>query len=71
MGTAGLANHVLQRTAAEQTKAVFEPLRQRLTDAATKLEEQIPLSADFGATEEQLDKAKEILEQAKTRQNAA
>lgn len=48
-----------------ETKAVFGPLRQRITDAVAKLEEQIALSesgADDGdGSAEQLAKAREVL----------
>lgn len=54
-----------QRQAVNETKAVFGPLRQRITDAVAKLEEQIALSesgADGGdGSAEQLAKAREVL----------
>ena len=52
-----------QRTAIEETKAVFPPLRQRIEDALAKLQER--LEADGGRTsEEESTKAKQIIEEA-------
>lgn len=56
-----------------ETKAVFEPLRKRITDAVAKLEEQIALSeseADKGSAE-QLAKAKETFTQGQEALKAA
>ncbi|KAK3394148.1 tubulin binding cofactor A [Podospora didyma] len=51
-----------EKTALEETKAVFGPLGERIADAVQKLEEQIAISESDGtATEEQLNKAKEAL----------
>lgn len=63
----GNAEFVLkqQRTAVEQTRAVFAPLRQRIADAVAKLEEQIALSDDTGAHSADLASAKAVLAQAK------
>ncbi|KAK0734074.1 tubulin binding cofactor A [Lasiosphaeria miniovina] len=58
------AEYVLkqEKTALEETKAVFGPLGVRITDAVQKLEEQIAISESDGtASEEQLNKAKEAL----------
>ena len=53
-----------QRTAIEETKAVFPPLRQRIEDALAKLEDR--LEADGGsASEEEVSKAKNTIEEAK------
>ncbi|KAL2260660.1 hypothetical protein VTK26DRAFT_5263 [Humicola hyalothermophila] len=52
-----------EKTALEETKAVFGPLRQRIADAVAKLEEQIAISESDGTgSEEELKKAKEALE---------
>jgi len=54
----------VQRTAIEETKAVFPPLRQRIEDALAKLEDR--LEADGGsASEAEVTKAKQIIEEAK------
>jgi tubulin-specific chaperone A len=58
-----------QKQAIEQTKAVFEPLRQRIDDAVAKLESQIELREKSGAPEAELEQAKAALleaQQAKT-----
>ncbi|KAH6650810.1 tubulin binding cofactor A [Chaetomium tenue] len=52
-----------EKTALDETKAVFEPLRQRISDAVDKLEEQIAIAESDGTgPEEELKKAKEALE---------
>lgn len=54
-----------QKQAAEETKNVFGPLRSRISDAVSKLEEQIAIgesSGDAGA-EAELVKAREVLKQ--------
>ena len=51
-----------QKTAIEETKAVFPPLRQRITDAIHKLEDQLEGGA---GSEEEVKKAKEVIESAK------
>ncbi|KAK4151469.1 tubulin binding cofactor A [Chaetomidium leptoderma] len=52
-----------EKTALQETKAVFEPLRKRITDAVDKLEEQIAISESDGTgPEEELKKAREALE---------
>ncbi|KAG7293091.1 hypothetical protein NEMBOFW57_003137 [Staphylotrichum longicolle] len=51
-----------EKTALDETKAVFEPLRRRIADAVEKLEEQIAISESDGTgSEEELAKAKEAL----------
>lgn len=45
-----------------ETEKVFKPLRQRISAAVEKLEEQIALSESEGASGEELDKAKAALE---------
>jgi tubulin-specific chaperone A len=46
----------------EETKAVFAPLRKRISDAVQKLEEQIAISeSGEAAAEGELEKAKEAL----------
>lgn len=51
--------------AVQQTKAVFEPLKQRISDAVAKLEEQIALREDDSAAEKELEQARSVLVQAK------
>ncbi|KAL1878642.1 tubulin folding cofactor A [Diaporthe australafricana] len=62
------AEYVLkqEKQAAEETRNVFGPLRNRITDAISKLEEQIAIgesSADDDAAGAELAKAKEALKQ--------
>lgn len=55
-----------EQTALEETKKVFGPLVERITEAVQKLEEQIAISESDGtAPEEELKKAKEALEAGK------
>jgi hypothetical protein len=54
-----------QRTAIEETKAVFPPLRQRITDALQKLEDQLEATESNGASADEVTKAKEVIAQAK------
>jgi len=56
---------LLQRAAIEETKAVFPPLRQRITDALQKLEDRLQGVQEGGAAEAEITKAKEVIEQAK------
>ncbi|KAK0387628.1 hypothetical protein NLU13_3874 [Sarocladium strictum] len=51
------------RTAVEQTKAVFAPLRKRIEDAVTRLEEQIAIGEENGANETELEAAKQVLKE--------
>ena len=52
-----------QKTALEETKTVFGPLLNRITEAVQKLEEQIAIAESEGnASEDDLKKAKEALE---------
>lgn len=44
-----------------ETQAVFGPLRQRIEEAVSKLEEQIALSESEGAEGASLEKAREVL----------
>jgi tubulin-specific chaperone A len=44
-----------------ETEAVFEPLRQRIEEAVSKLEEQIALSESEAAELASLEKAREVL----------
>ncbi|KAF4455462.1 tubulin binding cofactor A [Fusarium austroafricanum] len=60
-----------QQTALEQTKAVFEPLRQKIAVAVEKLEEQLALSEQLNTLEEQVQQAKEALAKAKATENGA
>lgn len=53
-----------QRAAIEETKAVFPPLRERITDALKKLEEQLEAGQASGASEEEITKAKEVIKSA-------
>ncbi|OIW34560.1 tubulin binding cofactor A [Coniochaeta ligniaria NRRL 30616] len=57
------AEYVLkqEKAAAAETQAVFGPLRQRIEEAVSKLEEQIALSESEGATDAALEKAREVL----------
>jgi len=54
-----------ERTAIEETKAVFPPLRQRITDALAKLEDQLEAGQAGGANEEEVKKAQEVIKLAK------
>ncbi|KAH6853711.1 tubulin binding cofactor A [Chaetomium sp. MPI-CAGE-AT-0009] len=59
------ADYILKQenTALAETKAVFEPLRKRISDAVEKLEEQIAIAESDGTgSEEELKKAKDALE---------
>ncbi|TLS25912.1 hypothetical protein PpBr36_07665 [Pyricularia pennisetigena] len=59
-------------TAIQETERVFEPLRVKIDEAVRKLEEQIALSESKEHTPaEDLKKANEALESAKTQQNGA
>lgn len=60
-----LTLHPPQRAAIEETKAVFPPLRQRITDALQKLEDQIEVAQQSGASPEEIAKAKNVIDQAK------
>ncbi|KAJ4297127.1 tubulin folding cofactor A [Collariella sp. IMI 366227] len=52
-----------EKTALDETKAVFAPLKRRIADAVDKLEEQIAISESDGTgSEEELKKAREALE---------
>lgn len=55
----------MQKQAMEETKGVFGPLRNRITDAIAKLEEQMAIAESEGAesSAEELAKAKEMLKQ--------
>lgn len=50
-----------QKTAVEETKAVFGPLRQKIADAVAKLEERV----EEGGDEKEIEKAREVLKSAK------
>ncbi|KAG5993201.1 hypothetical protein E4U52_002134 [Claviceps spartinae] len=52
------------KTAVEQTKAVFGPLKQRIGEAVVKLEDQIALAEEAGGAEG-LENAKKVLGEAK------
>ncbi|KHO00028.1 Tubulin binding cofactor A [Metarhizium album ARSEF 1941] len=56
----------VQKTAVEQTKAVFGPLRDRIAAAVTKLEDQIALAEEAGGSED-LENAKKVLGQARAK----
>ncbi|PHH59016.1 hypothetical protein CDD81_3942 [Ophiocordyceps australis] len=58
------------RTAVEQTKAVFAPLRTRIAEAVAKLEEGVAASEQTGENAGDLEQAKSVLAQAKTSQAA-
>ncbi|KAK6087361.1 tubulin-specific chaperone [Seiridium cupressi] len=54
-----------EQKALEETKAVFGPLKQRITEATQRLEEQIAtVEGDQDVNQEELAKAKEILASA-------
>ncbi|KAF5654263.1 tubulin binding cofactor A [Fusarium sp. NRRL 25303] len=57
-----------QQTALEQTKAVFQPLRQKIAVAVEKLAEQLAESEELNAPEDQVVQAKEALVKAKATQ---
>ncbi|KJZ78762.1 hypothetical protein HIM_02153 [Hirsutella minnesotensis 3608] len=54
-----------EKTAVEETKAVFGPLRERIDAAVAKLEEQIAVSEHTVANPDELDQARAVLGQAK------
>lgn len=54
-----------QQAAIEETKAVFPSLRKRIADALEKLEEQLEVGEEKGATEQEIAKAKEVIAEAK------
>jgi len=60
-----------EQVAAEETRAVFGPLRKRIEDAVMKLEEQIAAGDDSGASAEELSAAKEVLAQSKASSNGS
>ncbi|CEJ90506.1 hypothetical protein VHEMI06289 [[Torrubiella] hemipterigena] len=53
-----------QQTAAEQTRAVFGPLKKRIEDAVAKLQDQITAADETVSPGAELDAAKAILAQA-------
>ncbi|PHH88788.1 hypothetical protein CDD83_7051 [Cordyceps sp. RAO-2017] len=54
-----------QRTAVEQTKAVFGPLKKRLDEAVAALEDQVAASEETGTHAADLEQAKSTLQKAK------
>lgn len=54
-----------QQAAIEETKAVFPSLRKRIADALERLEEQLEVAEEKGATEQEIAKAQEIFTEAK------
>ena len=54
-----------QRTALEETKAVFPPLRQRIEDAVNKLEDQLETAKENSGPEAEIEKATEVIANAK------
>jgi tubulin-specific chaperone A len=56
-----IANTPPQQKAMEETKAVFEPLRQRIAEAVLKLEENIAVAESESSATDQIEKAKEAL----------
>lgn len=56
-----------QRTAIAETKAVFEPLLQRIEDALEKLSDLVEAAGDNQAKPEEVEKAKEVILVAKER----
>lgn len=66
-GLGRVADWLAQRTAIEQTKAIFAPLRKRIEEAIAKLEEQIDVGEggnDVSAGD--LEHARAVLKEAKT-----
>ncbi|KAL3419215.1 tubulin-specific chaperone Rbl2 [Phlyctema vagabunda] len=55
-----------ERTAIEETKAVFPPLRERIADALAKLEDQLETAQENEGNPEEITKAKDVVAQAKT-----
>ena len=66
------ADSLPQKQAMDETKNVFGPLRNRITDAVLKLEEQIAISESSAeeAADTELVKAKEVLTQGQNTLNA-
>lgn len=58
-------DEISQQTAVEQTKAVFAPLRERIVVAVERLEEQLAMSEQLGASGDEVQQAKEALAKAK------
>jgi len=58
-----------QQLAVEQTKAVFEPIKQRLAEATIKLEEQTAEGGQGDAAEAEMEQAREVLAQVKADKN--
>ncbi|CAG8949465.1 hypothetical protein HYFRA_00007695 [Hymenoscyphus fraxineus] len=54
-----------ERTAIEETRAVFPPLRQRIEDALEKLKDQLEAGQANGASEAEITAATETIENAK------
>lgn len=55
---------VCKRTAIAETKAVFEPLLQRIEDALGKLEDKLEVEGE-GGNEVEVKKGREVVELAK------
>ncbi|KAI1466906.1 tubulin binding cofactor A [Daldinia caldariorum] len=55
-----------EQKAVDETRAVFEPLNQRIEEAVQRLEEQIATAEGEDAPAEEIAKAKEALELAKS-----
>jgi tubulin-specific chaperone A len=64
-----IADGFKQRTALEETKKVFPPLRQRIADAVAKLEDQIEVGEENAAPAEEISKAKDTVANAKAALN--
>jgi tubulin-specific chaperone A len=56
---------VAQQKAAEETRGIFGPLRQRIEEAVGKLEEQIAIAEGANGSADELEKAKEMLKKVK------
>ncbi|KAI1000799.1 hypothetical protein K3495_g7397 [Podosphaera aphanis] len=54
-----------ERTAIEETRAVFSPLKQRVVDAMQKLEDLLDAKSGQEIDEDSVKKAKDVLESAK------
>lgn len=63
-GGSGVGGGRAQQKAAEETRAVFGPLKTRIAEAVARLEEQIAAAEGEGAPADELAKAKEVLASA-------
>ncbi|KAG9238690.1 tubulin binding cofactor A [Amylocarpus encephaloides] len=59
------ANSTMERTAIEETRAIFPPLRQRIDDAVYKLQDQLEAGKANGASDAEISAATETIKKAK------